>query len=526
MRYLTVPMLALALFFPLAARAQQPADAASLLALHRAYVGWQFGDGTFNTLRLSGTWTNPNSSAHAPHPWTELEMGAIYRNTEIDPKTGEPSDDGFTGRVFWDSDENGFTRPNYSPRQALDISEYVLFNEGTTELTGTLEPSATISGTSYPAVRVQPPNGDALDLYVDPRTGAYVRAVVDPGGPYERTYDALAYTVILPGKRLISTCRVGDWLYTVTKTEPNVPITAEELHPPPQRATWVFANPNPFHIDVKPHAIFINASINGVSGRFILDTGASSIYVSNSFADRAHLSTITTSQAAGIGPNVIHTRIRRADALTVGGNTLSNVLITTGPLDFTEDNEHPDGLIGFPLLAGAIVSLSTSNQTMTISDPQTTTADTSGGAVIRVDLRAGVPVVPMLIDNRVKVNALLDMGDGSFVAMSPELVSKRNIPMMAHQYTGNVFSHPSEPNQVGSYINSHIVVMGVGGPEVEACSMVDSIALGPIVYQGTYYCESPSLNGDNIIVGYDFLKNFDFVFDYREGLIVLKPHAH
>jgi predicted aspartyl protease len=523
MRNLLVGALLAALVLPQSGVAQSY-DAATLLALHHKYVGWQFGDGTFTTLRESGTISDDAAASAKTYFFVGITMGAIYRDVTIDPATGSPLEDGFTGRVFWESDENGFTRPDYSPRQALNISQSVLFNEGTSELSGTLEPATVIDGASYPGVRIQPPNGDPIDLYVDPATGAYVRAVLDPGGPYERTIDILTYADALPGKKVISKYRDGHWTFSMTKVEPNLALTPSDFHPPAQSATWDFANPNPFAISVKPHAIFVDASINGIRGRFLIDTGAAGIYVNNAFADRAHLATITTGTASGIGPNQVHLRVRRADTLSIGGNTLHNVLIDTAQFDWHEDNEQPDGLIGYPLFAGAIVTLSTLDQTMQISDPSTISADTSHGLPIRVDLQGGVPVVPMTIDNRVTANALFDTGDGGFVALSQELVTKRGIPMMAHAYTGNAFYHPEDPSSMSDYVNSHVVICGVGGCETEACSTVSSISIGPITYQSTYACISPSLTSDDLIVGYDFLRNFDFVFDYRDGILVLKPH--
>jgi hypothetical protein len=106
--------------------------------------------------------------------------------------------------------------------------------------------------------------------------------------------------------------------------------------------------------------------------------------------------------------------------------------------------------------------------------------------------------------------------------MSPQLVTKRHIPMMA---SNRAFVAADDPQAIGEYIQSHLEVTGVGGTEVETCSTVNSIQLGPINYAGTYACTSPSISGDNIIVGYDFLKNFDMLFDYHDGLLILKPHS-
>jgi predicted aspartyl protease len=496
--------------------------AAALLAKHTAYVGWQFGDGTFKTMRFVTHGTS--SSGALVSAESTVETGPIYR-TQARVSGGLSYDAGYTGQVFWESDENGFTRPDYSDHRKFEISQYALFNEGTAQLTGTMQSQATIDGTAYSVVRVQPANGDAIDLYVDPQTGAYRRAVIDPTGSYETTYEIKNYADGLPGKRYISEYRVGETDYKVTRFEPNGTVDPSDFHPPAQQASWDFSNSAPFHVDVKPHAIFINATVNGVPGRFILDTGAFDIVLTNAFADRAHLSTLTTGETSGFGSDTLKTRYRRVDKFVIGGNTLSNVIVATGALDILEDDERVDGLIGFPLMAGAIVRLSTADRTMTISDPATANIDRSAGIPIQVDLSDQQPIVPMVIDGRVTVNAVLDSGDGGTVAMAPQLVSKRHIPMLASNNAYLSRDDPDSGTAVESYIQSHIEVTGVGGTELESCSTVSSIALGPINYQGTYACTSPSIAGDNIIVGYDFLKNFDMLFDYHDGILILKPHA-
>lgn len=500
------------------------ADSVSLLAKHRAFAGWQFGDGTFNSMQLSGHLASGDRTLER---FTTVQLGGLYRTTFLSQSTGLTTANGFTGNVFWWSDENGFTRPDYSDYRKFSVSEYVLLNEGTTLLTGDSRGPGMVGSATYPIVRVTPPNGDSIDLYIDAATGAYVRAVIDPGGKDETRYDIASYSEILPGKRYVQKYSVdgSSESYVFDKIQPNAPVTADDLHPPAAQAAWTFANHNPFHVDVKGHAIFVNASVNGVKGRFILDTGAGDIYLTNEFADRAHLATIGTSSAGGLGSNTVRTRLRRADAFTIGGNTLSNVIVATGAVDLTTDDERPDGLIGFPLFAGAVVTLNTSDQLMTLADSSAGAPDQNAGVPLRVDLSSSTPVVPMTINGHITVDALLDMGDGSFVVMSPQLVSKRGIPNLSHGDTGGVFYHPEDTTNVSDYVNSHVVVTGIGGQEVESCSTVASIAIGPIVYQGTYYCVSPEVKGDNIIVGYDFLRHFDFVFDYPAGLLVLKPHA-
>ena len=66
-------------------------------------------------------------------------------------------------------------------------------------------------------------NADAIDCYIDPQTGAYVEATIDPGGSYETTFHILSYNDVLPGKKMIGSYRIDDdkSTYTFEKFEPN-----------------------------------------------------------------------------------------------------------------------------------------------------------------------------------------------------------------------------------------------------------------------------------------------------------------
>lgn len=539
MRRFSVFGLIAALVLPLPAAAQG-GSAATLLALHRQFVGWTLGGHSFATMRIQGQVTDHAGAVVGR--WTTLEMGALYRTDGYGYAGG---DYGFTGRVFWDSDMNGFTRPNFSSRQAFLISRYVLFNEGTSELTGTLQAPQSVDGTSYDVVRVQPPSGVPIDLYVDPATGAYGRAILDPGGSYQVTYDILSYQNIGSGKRYISQYRVDGSSMTdaFTSVQGNVPVSTTELHPPLPTATWSFTSTQSAPIRMTPFAMFVNARVNGVQGTFLIDTGSSEIILTRDFAARAHVAMGVRSAVQGIGGS-LNTQMGRIDSLTIGGAQLRDALVEVGGADQTLNasnlNEAQgtitvNGYLGFPIFADSVVNLNTSNQTITVEDPSTTTVDRSYGYNALVDLSSGQPMVPMVIDARTTVNAILDTGNGAFVDMSQEAVDLHHLPILAGQGTLSAAGMPfigvnsnMDPDagvQIEDYLRTHQVVRGVGGAEVQRCSTITSIALGPITYQSTYACVSPSMTGDQIFMGYAFLRNFDYIFDYPEGLLILRPHA-
>ena len=79
-------------------------DAAALLAKHRVYVGWTGGDGTVKTLRETGEATRADQVTRR---FQTLHLGLAYRSSGATQYGSY--DQGFTGRVFWQSNENGFT---------------------------------------------------------------------------------------------------------------------------------------------------------------------------------------------------------------------------------------------------------------------------------------------------------------------------------------------------------------------------------------------------------------------------------
>lgn len=493
----------LLLAFPLTpARADEGAD---LLAKHKAFAGWQFGDGAVKSLRYDETLSTKNGVSERTRT---TRLGALFRSTSTNAK-GLVTDAGFTGRLFWLSNENGFTRPSLGDAQKYEIASQVFFTEGATLSSGTVREPKIIDGQRYSVVRVTTP-GDALDLYVDPQTGAYKRVVIDPGGSYEATIDVLAYADIAPGKKFISKWRYPDsqGTHEFSNFVLNPAVAAEDLHPPKQTAIWNFANPQPFKIKVTDKRVYVDAKVNGVAGRFILDTGAYSIALTQHFADRAHVKTLDASLASGIGGSA-KTRITHADTFEIGGNTLSNVVMSSVDMDL--DQDAPDGLIGFDLFGGAVVKLETDAQQMSILDPAATSVDKNTGIATTVDLTSGTPAFPMKVNGKIDINATLDSGNFYYVLFGHDLIDHYGLRMLI------------DNSDVG-YLQSHVGLAGVGGYDLGGCGHLDSVTFGPIVYQGAPACETSSFSGHEALVGFDFFKNFDYVFDYPEATLIFIPH--
>ncbi|HYZ16427.1 MAG TPA: retropepsin-like aspartic protease, partial [Candidatus Acidoferrum sp.] len=344
--------------FPAAA---DDGGAAGLLAKHRAYVGWAGGDGTVKTVRASGEARRGDTVVST---FEELRLGVIYRRSGS-TRLGS-YEDGFTGRVFWQSNENGFTVQTVGETVKYLVSRIALANEFVSALPGSVRREETVNGVRTSVVRVVPESGLPIDLSIDPQTGALRRYVIDPDGKYETRVDVLDYTDLGEGKRVVSSWRYsgGKTVYRWTKVELNKDVTAEELHPPKQTATWTFGpQTETVPLEVTEKRIFVDALVNGHKGRFILDTGADGIAFTDTFARAAGAKRFGETRIRGIGGGA-RANVYHVDSITLGSSVLSNVVVMTGLDESIEHSEHYDGLIGFDLLAGAIVDLNLDQSTM------------------------------------------------------------------------------------------------------------------------------------------------------------------
>ncbi|HEV3092428.1 MAG TPA: pepsin/retropepsin-like aspartic protease family protein [Candidatus Cybelea sp.] len=475
-----------------AQQASGDAQALALLAKHKAFVGWQFGDGSFQTMRISGN--TADVKGKKVENFVLLYAGLLYNNVYTDLKRDNVTQhEGFTGNLFWQSDYNGFTTPVYGDYAKFRASLSVLINEGTTELPASYRGTATVDGKEAGVARVTLRNADAMDLYVDPATGAYLKATLDPGGAYETTFHIRSYQDVLPGKKMMSSYTVDDNkdVTTYTKFEPNAVVTSDDLHPPAAAASWTFGDGAPFPFTMTHDRMILDATINGVKGRFLLDTGADSIVIWDSFADRAHLDVLNKSDTGQMLWGEVKTRLRKINTIALGNATLHDVVGFSQSEEVHSGNDPRDdfdGLIGFDLFAGAIVKLNVYDSTMAILDPATDLSSEKGLPVL-VDLSQGVPMVPMTLNKTTPVNAALDTGSPGIILFGPDIISKYHFQMF------------------------------------QGCANINTLTVGPFVYTSESACEF-GMSGNDMLLGFDFLKHFDFVFDYPHGRILMTPNKN
>ena len=482
-------------------------DAAALLASHRAYVGWSGDDGSLPNLREIGELTRDGKVIAT---FTEARRGAAYHTTQ---QTRSRTDDvGFTGRLAWWSNQNGFTVPIVGDVARFMATNDQLSAEELDPATATVLRNETVDGTPTTVVHVVPKAGVSVDLWID-AAGAYKRIVYDPAGAYEERIDVISYAEPVPGKRVIGSWRVdgGRGVWAITGFD-IAPVTDDELHPPKQRATWSYdPNQGTVPVELTEYRILFDATVNGVKGRFALDTGASGIVVTDTFARRANAQRVGRTDIHGIGGGIT-ANVYVADTIDLGANVLHDVKFVSG-LDESlpsRNEQHIDGFIGFDLLADAIVDLNLDDGTMRILDPKLVQPDASRGFTVGVDLSTGQPRVPMLAGGKVPVTAMLDSGNPMHVLFGADLVARDHVPFF------------EKPGSLANWMR----IYGVNGEEVVHCGQLESLKLGPIAYRPVPACASPSMPRNELLVGLDFLRAFDIVFDYPDGMLLMTPRKN
>jgi hypothetical protein len=480
-------------------------DAAALMAKHAAYVGWHGGDGVVKTLRATGDVTREGKPRGT---MLSLRYGIAYRDTFVS-EDGVHSDDGFTGNVSWTSNANGFTVRPVGNVVKAQYDMDALFGEytATASFTPAFVKTEKVDGVDCAVLRLTSQIGFPLDVYVDPATGAYRRAVVDPDGAYESSVDGLEYTLV-DGKRFLSKWHHGKSKvrYAYTSITPNAPLVPDELRPPKQTATWTFGDA-PAQIEYEDYhgpRMYVDLAFNGVKGKFILDTGAGSTAVVDSFARRAGATRFGAVMIGGFGGSA-KANLFHVDTIAVGGSALHDVIVSSGLDEQDFAREGVVGLIGFDLLAATVAELNLDTKTLRLMDPAKVEPNRTAGMVVHVDLSDRHIRAPMRVGDRHDVMATFDSGSPSDIIFSKDLMKRDHV---AFKSLGTGY------------------IAGIGGVETADCGKLPPVTLGPVRYDAHWACALESFPRSEILLGLDFMRAFNFVFDYPDGLIVMTPRKH
>ena len=370
-----------------------------------------------------------------------------------------------------------------------------------------------IDGKPVDVVRVTPPGGIPADLAVDRSSGAFVQITYEPEDRYRRNVVRIPdYTEIAPGVRAPAGYRYGrDTVYKLLSGTVRA-VTDDELRAPVPTPKWAFGNGDPVPIEVARgtwagRAVIFHAAINGRVGTFLFDSGAGQLLLYQPYAGRLGLTMLGETAYSGVSGGSRGARFARAETIAVGDNVLSNVVLAVSERD-PYDKSPIDGILGFDLLAGALVHVDLAQQTLVFGDPFRLEPSVSKGAfAFSVNLADGTPEIRVKAAN-VVTRATIDTGNDNFLTLSDNLKTSGRLVSLAEgsMYFSGVDGVTNEP---------------------ETCYRLSEVLIGPYRYQNASTCLASErvFGRDGGLIGFDFLRHFNWTFDYRRSRIVLTPNG-
>ena len=508
-------------------------DAGAIIARHKAFMGWFYGDGTLKSVRetiaiVAATpkpdatppptpkpgATPPAYGQRAEHTMI-LRRELLYRSTETgyDRALGEG---GFTGNLFWRANENGFTVTVRGPGAAMELTNDIIEAEAFGDVPNALRSSTTFDEKKALVVRITPNQGVAADLFFA-EDGALLGYTLDPDDATEReTVHYVSYDEFAPHKRYVNAFRYGDSrrVYRVTEFQANAPVSDADLHPPVPHATWTFGEPHTIPITIRRGsrygaAVVFEATINGHVGKFLFDSGSGGVLLTNHFARLAGLQEIGRSAFGGVNGGTVGATTVKLSTIAVGGNTLHDVIGLEAPplVGGEREDTTMDGIIGFDMLATALVDVDLATEKLTILDPKENQPVVKAGAyAFPLDLSEFHAGVPLKLQNDVLPSVWLDTGNSFFV----------------------ILPHAMQERHVGT-VTDHALFGGVDGvgQYPADCVRFNVIQIGPYRYEHALSCFAPNeaFGKSGGLIGFDFLKHFNWTFDYSRGQLVLTPNG-
>jgi hypothetical protein len=527
--------IALAFVLPVAISGE---DGSAILAHHRAFVGWQADDNTVQSLKLTysvGRRATPAPSAPPASAsptidpparrtsLTEYRRGIVYRDVYA-TGTNLTTEYGYTGKRFWRSDESKNTVSVLELDARERLTQDVIDAEGAALVPSVLVGTGQVGSVIADIVRITPPDGVPADLYVDRVTGAYLREVINPLDKLEsESVDILSYKEIAPGKKLPAVTRgtTRGAEVRLESAELNPTFDPSFLLPPKSDMSWTFGSNDPTPITVAEstsvvggaRSVQFRATINGHEGTFLFDSGAASILLFTPFADTVGLETLGSTSYSGVNGGSVGAKLARVKDLGIGANVLHNVVVSISSTNL----RGIDGIMGFPLLASAIVDVDLGGKSMTILDPVKFEPTIAKGAfAFPLDLSTFHAGIVISFPKNVIAHPVFDSGASFNVVLSSDLY-----------HTGKVTGTLDPLNVLGYEVPEYQV--GVDGMSTEKNICIrTSMRVGPFPYEAARTCFAPAnvFGHDGGLIGFDFMRHFNWTFDYPESKFVLTPNGN
>jgi hypothetical protein len=333
---------------------------------HAAAVGYSATDGSAKpyVMTIKVTWVDYYRHSHESQV-VRRQAGPFYRddNTYL----GATTSDGFGDGGFWAATANdNVTNDIGLERQFLEtyaIIEAEAFDS-------TIHPESRGTNGADFVVRCHPESGMVADVYFNRDNWLIDRAIIDPDH-YEIQIDYSDYkkqgpvTIAMTRRRGAREMRVSEFdTDTVTDFQWDAPFPADDFNAPAQKRYMVFPASGRATVTFDFHpGVIVEGSINGATGRFLIDPGQATTLITSGLAAKAGL-------------------IAKYSAVQWIGNIYVNPVVTIAFGDLQLRNVHVgvldgnylgsyDGIIGYDMLAQSVVDIDFPKRTVAFIDPST-----------------------------------------------------------------------------------------------------------------------------------------------------------
>ncbi|HLJ84875.1 MAG TPA: hypothetical protein VKT51_11940 [Candidatus Eremiobacteraceae bacterium] len=471
---------------------------AMIFVKHATAVGYSLSDGRAKAfvMKSSDSWVDFNGGRHAALV-TLRRAGALYREDRT--YAGGVTTNGFDGSDFWRGSANDTVTADGGYSRPFDVSWAVVDSEG---YDASLSAELHDTTRSAYVVRIHPAGGMPADVYFDRMTWLVDQVIVDPDGDAIR--EEYADYKTFGAVQVATTRRINGDTISVTKFDWDVPVAADELSAPPPQNYISFPTGGSVTVPFDPHGgIIVNASINGYSGHFAIDTMISGISVDPLMAERARLVDSTDARFDFFNPDDLVST--KKAAIQIGGLALNNVQVEVFSNNLADGFTPFDGYIGLDLFAKAITSVNFDWKTITFSDPAKFHAPPNAYP-LPIALDQGIAQTIVTFNDKQRAYMLLSPSFQSSVALW-QIYMKRHPEVADSDGTIISFNTPSFAEagrlhslKVGPFEQDLVPVMPLGFPQGESFN-----------------------TGAEGILGEGVLSPFNIVIDYPDLKLFLTP---
>jgi len=205
--------------------------------------------------------------------------------------------------------------------------------------------------------------------------------------------------------------------------------------------------------------------------------------------------------------------------ITIGGLTIRNVVVDTGPMDFEMTTDvRAVALLGFDFINGAVIHVDYEHKKVeAIRDAAFHPETIPDVFAVPAALDDGVPLVPVKVGDTVSRRFIVDTGS--------------DIVMI---FSGFARSHPADVRDQGRGVFLQHTLLSIaeviGGTLRMEPTELKTVTFGRSVFADFLTertVDAGNFEGDDFdgLIGTEFLRFYDLYFDYARGRIVMAPNA-